>query len=543
MAIVVHLKKSYRKWCTDGTVFVTGAAFKGSDELLTAELLCNALKNVSTCEDFVKLIDSINGFFACVVNKGNQLFAAVDRIRSIPIFYTLKEGHIYISDDAEWLRNEINDNKFDVFSEQEMLLTGYVTRESTLFPNIKQLQAGEYLFFKMDGKEPSFVREYYFRYFHENLLDVDNCHDLFKELDVQLESAMHRLIGFASGRQIVIPLSAGYDSRSIALMLGRLKYKNVLCFSYGIKENDESETSRKVANYLQFKWVFVEYSEDEWRTWWNTEERKEYFQWAANWSSFAITQDWAAVWMLKKRGVIDKNAVFVPGHTPLSCEQHIPVEVKTLSHFDESMLLQKIFCSHYHLVDYKKLGLRSNSFLDKMDIMSRKVFDGFDYADSYQEWEYRERQAKFIVNNTRVYEFWGFDWWLPLFDVEFCRFWLKMPLNKRIGKVFFIEYVDRFYESIIKNTDAIPKQIKKKTFLSVIRLKLKRKFVFGTSFLPGRGNVTAPYGKYSTEIIRKFRSVVKKTNGFGAIQYIHENLRYSSFLKHYVDRLSGHKSR
>ena len=50
-------------------------------------------------------------------------------------------------------------------------------------------------------------------------------------------------------------------------------------------------------------------------------------------------------------------------------------------------------------------------------------------ADAFEAWEWQERQAKFIVNSVRVYDFWGHDWWMPLWDAGFMRFWQGVPLE------------------------------------------------------------------------------------------------------------------
>jgi hypothetical protein len=71
-----------------------------------------------------------------------------------------------------------------------------------------------------------------------------------------------------------------------------------------------------------------------------------------------------------------------------------------------------------------------------------------------------ERKAKFIINSVRVYEFWGYDWWLPLNDQEFIDYCLKLPKEYLAKKVLFKAAVDRMYKN--SSSYAIPKGNKPK---------------------------------------------------------------------------------
>ena len=43
-------------------------------------------------------------------------------------------------------------------------------------------------------------------------------------------------------------------------------------------------------------------------------------------------------------------------------------------------------------------------------------------------------QSKFIANSCRVYEFWGYEWRMPFWDIEFINFWNDLPLQLRLEK-------------------------------------------------------------------------------------------------------------
>jgi asparagine synthase (glutamine-hydrolysing) len=62
-------------------------------------------------------------------------------------------------------------------------------------------------------------------------------------------------------------------------------------------------------------------------------------------------------------------------------------------------------------------------------------------ADAFERWDCQERQAKFIVNSVRVYESFGYEWRLPLFDAELMDFWSRIPIEGRVGRRLYFEFV------------------------------------------------------------------------------------------------------
>lgn len=76
---------------------------------------------------------------------------------------------------------------------------------------------------------------------------------------------------------------------------------------------------------------------------------------------------------------------------------------------------------------------------------NRTISSTKDFANACESWNWQERQAKFIGNSIRVYEFWGFDWWMPLWDKQFTKYWSCFPLKLRFERFFYKKYVtDKF---------------------------------------------------------------------------------------------------
>lgn len=406
------------------------------------------LLEVSSNTEIGQALEQQNGFYALIWERGSLLYAAVDHIRSIPLFYALKGSDFFLSDDAEWVREQVGNTTMDEVAKEEFQLTGYVTGQDTLYPDVKQLQAGEFLSINTSAETPQLKTERYYRFLHTEPESYDQ-QDLYKKLDAAALASIDNLIRYANGRQIVIPLSGGYDSRLIATLLKRRGYENILTFTYGVPGNKESAYSKKVADALSLKWHFVEYNNALWREAWQTEERLQYQKWASGWNSIAHVQDWLAVKILKKKNIIENDCIFVPGHTgDFISGGHIPDNVIKNQTSSLEELFKAIKKKHYSIAPSEIVTKRgelewSKRLLDRAE--QSIVANGEDLANGFEKWEWQERQAKFICNSVRVYEFYGYDWWMPLWDMEFVQFWQAAPLEFRKGSSRYIQFVKEVY--------------------------------------------------------------------------------------------------
>lgn len=396
---------------------------------------------------FELLKEEIKGFFSIVIKKDDQLYAAVDHIRSYPLFFGKDENNFYISDSAEWVRKKVKDLEMDCIAREEFQLAGYITGNDTLYPNVKQLQAGEFLIFHNNEYE---IGQYY--NFDHSEPDQYNEKELKNQLNKFSNQAIKRLINYANGRQIVIPLSGGYDSRLIATLLKQNGYKNVITFTYGINLNKEIKYSKLVAESLGFDWLFIKYSEKEWADWSKSKDNINYQMECANLVSVPHLQDCIAVQKLKEDSLIDQNAVFVPGHSgDMVAGSHIPSfvfnDLDCLYTKDD--LVNHLYNKHYNLKKEDKLN--SLNFKERIlnNINSLEKYNAVKFANECEKFNWKNRQSKFICNSVRLYEYYGYDWWLPLWDREFINFFQNLPLDLRNHK-WYVAYVSYVYEENAK---------------------------------------------------------------------------------------------
>ena len=231
-----------------GTVFVDGIHLHGAAIMEQLPIATDSI------DKWKKALVCLNGFFSFVHIRENEIIAAVDRVRSIPIFYGTTNNKVYLSDDAEWVRLQVGDSEMDPVARDEFQLTNYVTGKDTLFPNVKQLQAGELLRITCTDKEPNVQTYRYYSFTHTEPEEWEEP-TLREELGRVTEAAFQRLIQYADGRQIVVPLSGGYDSRLIVAMLKRLSNRTHTVYTgFTICCLDKNTTiTRAVATQVKFK--------------------------------------------------------------------------------------------------------------------------------------------------------------------------------------------------------------------------------------------------------------------------------------------------
>lgn len=437
------------KWFNNNKYYVKGYLYDETNKLYKNEELINYFDGVNNAYEFREKLEEANGVFDVIVKIDELIFAAVDRIRSLPLFYSIYNSNLILSDNANSLKDEIGALEMDNVSVNEFLLAEYVTNEDTLYEDIKQIQAGEYIVFDEDLKE---LNKYsYYKFEHKDLYDISE-EDLIEKLDEVHVEVFKRLIESLDGRTAVIPLSGGFDSRLVAVMLKRLGYENVICYSYGKEGNLESKISKIVAEYLGYKWIFIPYTNDLWYKWHNSKERMDYYKYGSNLVSLAHVQDWPAVMKLKNKVEFPKDSIFIPGHSADFLEgSHIPkmcIQKNTISNKE---LVDSIYKKHYSLWDWKDKFNQYNTEFEKKIYNNIKIKDTMtseEAASLFEEWDWKERQAKFICNSVRVYEYFGYEWRLPLWDNELMDYWSKIDLQKRYMRKLYEKYDDQYFKEL-----------------------------------------------------------------------------------------------
>ena len=223
----------------------------GYNNFLKSKLIYDVVKSFSdiTIKECKKILSILDNHFGIIIISPKWCYAAVDYSRGYPIFWKKNPNILMLSSQANLLKNHHLDlNQIIAFR-----MSGFTINNGTLWKNIYGLNAGQFLFFNFSDR--FFVRNY-FQYipYQDKKYSYTNYK---KKLKNQIDNLIKHIINKAKGKTIIIPLSAGLDSRLIASGLRQFKYNNVKCFSYGIKNNYEALASKKISRKLGYKWTFV----------------------------------------------------------------------------------------------------------------------------------------------------------------------------------------------------------------------------------------------------------------------------------------------
>ncbi len=191
---------------------------------------------------------ALAGSFAFVADGSREISLVCDHIRSIPLFYTVNKKEIVIGDDAMEIARQCG-AKMRKSSVEGFLAAGYVTEKDTLFSGVSGVGPGEIV--TISKETGNVQKRNYFEMLYENSRET-NVEQYLREMDMCYKEVFQDMIQRLQGRTAVLPLSGGCDSRTVAVMLKRLGYENVLCFSYGRAGNSESARSKLVAQALDF---------------------------------------------------------------------------------------------------------------------------------------------------------------------------------------------------------------------------------------------------------------------------------------------------
>lgn len=437
--IVKMLKlKLSSKWTMESNGAFRGVAYDASESRIDCWAQIEYLINQNNIYD---VANSLRGFWGMLfMNNEHLIYIVSDIMRSYPIYYVIDDANLYISDDVYWLCQNCSHCTLDEDAAREFRTVGYVTGHDTLYHEIKQLQAGEVVTFHYRQREHIWEskQRFYYRYLlhqKENNYSLETLSDI---LDNKLKLIFRRLINYADGRPIVIPLSGGYDSRLIALMMKRLQYKNIITFSYGILGNKNSNLSRQIAKDLSIPWHFIEYTNDKWKVWYASKEMRAYERYAGGFASLPHMQDWPAVMILRQQNLVPPDSIFVPGHCIEVGERiaQYPEVYSSSATFNDAM--NAVISLHYYLSGRVKDINTIKFYKDRISLCMGDLQQYISPASFFDAFEQQERQVKYINNSVRVYEFWGFDWWTPLWEREYQDFWAEVPLWAKKERKLYI---------------------------------------------------------------------------------------------------------
>ncbi|NVO11331.1 MAG: hypothetical protein HXX16_15325 [Bacteroidales bacterium] len=490
-------------WFGDRDIKVKGWAIDNRGFSYEDKKLEEHFSGVNDVETLRKSIENLTGHFSVVIKLDEDWLAAVDRCRSFPLYYSVNDNHVCLSDSAFSIADSLNLKiDFENIAINEYLTTGYVLGNKTFFKEINQICAGDIVFCN-NGNIQIFP---YFRYLSDKQisLDLEETSTLFLS---HLDKIFENLIKGLNGRKVVIPLSGGYDSRLIASMFRRHGYDNVLCYSFGKKGNPEMVTSEKVAEILNFPWLFFETTKEGVKGFAESKRFLKYIEFAANADSFYIIQDYFALKKMYEEKLIPRDSVFMPGHSGDTIGGSNFLGAIRGDETRDGIAEQII----KHKFNLRKISKYQQEIFKKSIISQLDKYNGNQFL-WYDCWSMSESHPKLFVNATKVYDYFGYKFYLPLWDNSLLHLFVELPLeHKKLKKLYDFTLENKLFKPLGVSFDTSGKVREKKIrvilinwakplFKSLLSAKIRYRFF---SDDPINGKI------YTRELVKRM-----KRNGF-----------------------------
>ena len=423
--------------------------------------------DLSSKKDILPEIDELSkkGSFAVIVEKEDAVELAVDCFRMIPLFYHVNRDSIYISDNADLIAKQIHTRIIEDNLRELYYMQCVTESNETIYKDIFIVNAGTAV--SISRENGSIDIEKYYEPIY-NFSSTDSVEDLIEEYDSVLMDAFLRLTEKLNGRAILVPLSKGFDSRTVATMLKRVGYDNVYCFSYGVPSSSECAISKQVAENLGYPWLYTEYSGKVWKNFYESKDYTDFIKFSCKGVSIGCLQALPAILNIARQNLVPEDAIVTPGQTDVAFGTNIR-DTKEGIYTREDMF-NWVGDQYYSQIGGKKF-LRKRTWIHSLpQMMSLK-----EYSMEYMKWNLTERQPGFLINDVRTYEYAGYGFDLPLLDRVVMNFWYKVPLNLLYKRTFQIMHICAKIDSVTKIPSKLS-ELNKQNLTQMIKLAIKTCF-------------------------------------------------------------------
>lgn len=388
-------------------------------------------------------LSAIHGHYAAIVETEDYIIAAVDRIRSYPIFYYQDTKHFIIGNSADLIKESLKLVEVVPAHLKQFMMFGYVLNDGTLYQGLKQLLPGEGLVWNKKIGQLSIIR--YDRYLPAPEIALDEAEWLLESAAV-LNRAIKRMMVRADGRPIWVALSGGFDSRLILAKLKEFNYQPLHAFSYGVANNFEAKTAKRVAAQLDVDWHFMESKPKRAAQLFSSQLRKEYTDYAAALCAVPSYMDFEAINQLKHYAPFASDSIVVNGQSgDFITGGHVPLRLYQKP--NEDLFFELVIAKHGSLWPALNKAsdlqsLKNAISVNKPELNHLTLPDRL--AAWYENWECEERQVKAVINGQRVYDYFGLSWHLPLWDTEMMNFWKRVPIPYKLNQRLYIQYLKEY---------------------------------------------------------------------------------------------------
>jgi len=212
-----------------------------------------------------KTLKDINGIFSFAIydNLKQKLFLARDRFGVKPLYWGKINNNFVFSSELKAIKvfNDFS-NTLDIESINYFITYGYIPAPLTIYKYIKKLEPGELI------EVDEYLNIKKIKYYDSNMLCLSKKNRLsFEENSEILEKKISEIVKeqMVSDVSIGSFLSSGIDSSLITAFMAFHSKKKINTYSVGFKNKkfDESEDSKKIANFLNTSHTTIELTDND----------------------------------------------------------------------------------------------------------------------------------------------------------------------------------------------------------------------------------------------------------------------------------------
>ena len=198
-----------------------------------------------------KFIRNLNGIFTFAIwdKQDNRLTLVNDRYGFRPLYYYKnKDKLVFASEVKSIIQDKSIKRKINWKAWTDFFAFEWVAGDDTFFKNIYAMPNASILIFK---KGKSSIKKYWD--YSEIKIDYKHSEEYFLEQTEKLiNNAMIKLVGSLNGQRIIVPLSGGNDSRTIACTLARnnVKFRAISTTQLTPKADLDLDFSKRVSQHI-----------------------------------------------------------------------------------------------------------------------------------------------------------------------------------------------------------------------------------------------------------------------------------------------------
>ena len=388
-------------------------------------------------------VHELDGNFSFIFKNEVFTFATVDKISSIPLFYYEQNEKLIITPHVFLIKDIMNTE--DIVSESvlSISMSGYTIGNNTLIKKLKKINCGEFFYYKHDNKNYHLIN--FYNYLPTNLeLDenIESYKKIYIDKTIKVFQKLHQH-SLSINKNIAISMSAGLDTRLIVSALKNIGAKNLIGFSYGLKNNSEANAAKELCKYLDIPWKFSEFTNSKLNKIIKSKDFIEFRDKTDTYYSSSDYSDYFAIKELVENSFLE-NSIVVNGHSGdfiagghMLNEFYINDEKKDYLTNAALAIIKKHFRLWNDLANFKNDSIVEKLLIERMKLLNVNIKNNNQIFGIIENIQLQERQSKHCLSRQRNYENFNLDWALPLWDSEYLDFWEKIPFELKLNRAFY----------------------------------------------------------------------------------------------------------